>query len=77
MKESGYVSPPNLEQLLALCQGERVDGWRLIPGGEPGTDLLAGVFETMDSTSPALTALSHEYRAVYVPDPRIGLGWGA
>ncbi len=65
-----------LNEILDVCQGDRAADWRLIPGGEPGTDLLAGVFETVDSSAPALTALSHNYRAVYVPDPGIGIGWG-
>ena len=66
----------SLEEILAACQGGRADQWRLIPGGEPGTDLLAGVFETMDSSAPAVTALSHNHRAVYLPNPSIGIGWG-
>ena len=67
---------PALTDVLATCQGDRADEWRVIPGGEPGTDLLAGVFETRDSSTPALTALSHNYRAVHLPDPSIGIGWG-
>ncbi len=65
-----------LDGILAICQGDQAARWHLIPGGEPGTDLLSGVFETMDADSPAVTALSHKYRAVYAPDPRIGIGWG-
>jgi hypothetical protein len=67
---------PTLEQVLTVCQVDHAIDWRLIPAGESGTDLLVGVFETRDSSSPAVTALSHEYRAVYMPDPQIGIGWG-
>ncbi len=68
----------NLAKILDACQGEELDNWRVIPGGfnEPGTDLLAGVFDAGAREEPALTALEHTYRAVYLPDARLGLGWG-
>jgi hypothetical protein len=68
-----------LARILDACQGEEVDNWRVIPGGsfnEPGTNLLAGLFDAGADDRPALTALEHLYRAVYLPDARIGIGWG-
>jgi hypothetical protein len=72
-----YKGPMNLAHILEACQADRLDDWRVIPGGDvPDTNLLAAVFDAGDQTGPALTALPHLYRAVYVPDARLGLGWG-
>lgn len=68
-----------LTHIFDACQGDKIDDWRRIPGGsfdEPGTDLLAGLLDAGSAEEPALTALEHLYRAVYLPDARIGLGWG-
>jgi hypothetical protein len=69
----------NLADILNACQGDQLENWRVIPGGsfnEPGTDLLVGLFNAGTEEEPALTALDHLYRAVYLPDARLGLGWG-
>jgi hypothetical protein len=66
----------DLAQILELCQDSHLDEWRTIPGGEPGTDLLVGLVDAGTADEPALTALAHLYRAVYLPDARLGIGWG-
>jgi hypothetical protein len=65
-----------LARIFDACQADRLDDWRVIPAGEPGTDLLTALVDTGGQAGPALTALPHLYRAVYVPDARLGLGWG-
>jgi hypothetical protein len=66
----------DLQHILDLCQADHLPDWVVIPGGQPGTDLLVGLVDAGSSGAPALTALPHEYRAVYVPDARVGIGWG-
>jgi hypothetical protein len=67
----------DLARILDACQAEHLQDWRVIPGPDvPDTNLLGAVFDADDQAGPALTSLSHLYRAVYVPDARIGLGWG-
>jgi hypothetical protein len=66
-----------LAGILDACQADRLDDWRVIPGGDvPDTNLLAAVFDAGDQHGPALTTLPHLHRAVYVPDARLGIGWG-
>jgi hypothetical protein len=66
-----------LKQVLDYCQAGRATEWRVIPGGDPGTDLLVGLVDAgTDDREPALTALTHKYRSVFVPDVRLGIGWG-
>jgi hypothetical protein len=66
-----------LTRILDACQGDRLDDWRIIPGSDaPDTNLLAAVFDAGDQSGPALAALPHLHRAVYMPDARMGLGWG-
>jgi hypothetical protein len=65
-----------LTRIFEACQAERLHDWRVIPAGDPGTDLLVGLVDAGDQTGPALSALPHLYRAVYVPDARLGIGWG-
>jgi len=66
-----------LTQIFDACQADRISNWRVIPGGDvPDTSLLAALVDVGSSERPALTTLPHLYRAVYVPDARLGLGWG-
>jgi hypothetical protein len=65
-----------LARRLELCQDSHLGDWRTIPGGEPGTDLLVGLVDSGTRDEQALAALTHNYRAVYLPDARVGIGWG-
>jgi len=66
-----------LDQALDACQGSKLENWCVIPAGEPGSDLLVGLADVASSTEPpALAALTHQDRAVYLPDASLGLGWG-
>ncbi len=69
-----------LARILDACQGVELDNWRQIPVSsfnEPGIDLLPGsLWNAGSEEEPALAQLTHLYRAVYVPDARLGLGWG-
>jgi hypothetical protein len=69
-----------LARILDACQGAQLDNWRVIPVSslnEPGIDLLPGsLWNAGSEKQPALAQLVHLYRAVYVPDARLGLGWG-
>jgi hypothetical protein len=69
-----------LTQVLDACQGAQLDNWRQLPissFNEPGIDLLAGsLWNAGGEDKPALVQLTHLHRAVYVPDVRLGLGWG-
>jgi hypothetical protein len=66
-----------LARIFDACQGDRLDEWRVVPGGDvPDTNLLAALVDGGDQSGPALATLPHLHRAVCVPDARVGLGWG-
>jgi hypothetical protein len=65
-----------LARVLDACQASQSENWRVIPHDEPGSNLLAGLVDAGSNNERALTALHHNYRAVYLPDARLGLGWG-
>lgn len=66
-----------LRDILDLCQESASDDWRVIPGDGPA-DRMASAFVDVASSDepPALAALQPMYRAVYLPDARVGLAWG-
>lgn len=67
----------DLRELLNLCQGERDEEWIRIPGGGPGDRLPVGLIDVaFDKDPPALAVLHATYRAVYMPDPQLGIAWG-
>jgi hypothetical protein len=71
-----YSGPVDLRAVLDLCVDERSDDWRRLPPG-PADHMITGLVDvTADSAPPALAALQPAYRAVHVPDVRIGLAWG-
>jgi hypothetical protein len=66
-----------LARIFDACQGDRLDEWRVVPGGDvPDTNLLAALVDVGDQSGPALATLPHLHRGVCVPDARLGLGWG-
>jgi len=70
------MSMPSLHELLDLCQVEHAADWQHLPGETPGKWLLAAIVNAGDKRGPSLSALHHSHRAVYAPDPRLGLAWG-
>jgi hypothetical protein len=74
-----------LDRIFAACQADRLADWCLIPPGDAETDLLHGLVASMDTRhddsgeaheSATVTTYHHNYRAVYLPDARLGIGFG-
>ncbi len=66
----------NLRDLLDLCQNHRAADWRVVPGGGPLERMLVGLVNASTSDRPQLATLEHYHRAVYAPNPQLGLAWG-
>lgn len=65
-----------LRALLDLCQEEHVEAWRVLPAG-PADHMVTGLLDVAATDEPpALAALQPMYRAVHIPDARLGLAWG-
>ena len=67
----------DLRSVLDICQGDDAEDWITIPGGGPGDRFIVVLVDVASNQEPpALAALHHYYRAVYLPDARLGVAWG-
>lgn len=74
---AGSLNDIDLRAIHGLCQGEHSGDWTMTPDGGPAERLVTGLIDVASSDEPpALAALQHDYRAVYIPDARLALGWG-
>jgi hypothetical protein len=66
----------DLRAVLDLCQEDEAAGWRVMPSG-PAERMVTGLLDVAGSDEPpALVALQPDYRAIYMPDARLGIAWG-